>query len=274
MKKETINLETQTGRKFKVDFFNIDNLNSASTEDAPRPLMIVFPGGYFMHHSKKEIDPVVNVWLQEGYRVAVVYYNLVIDGGQVYPDAGLCGLETIKYFRENATEYAVLPDKISTIGFSAGGHVAAIVNSMLNDPSSVKEYNLTDVAKPNATILVYPFIDFAKLDLDLTPEQLAAIPENKLFHNATTGVTKETPPTMVIHATNDPVVPVTNGLGYFNALQENGVETEGLFLNAGVHGFSVATPIIGQAGNESLEDKHLAHWVGLAKEWLARVLDK
>lgn len=69
-------------------------------------------------------------------------------------------------------------------------------------------------------------------------------------------------------------MPLANGLSYFLALQEAGVETEGLFLNGSVHGFSLATPEIALAGNDDLVDDHLAHWFELAMEWLKRVTNK
>lgn len=269
MRREQLQLTNKVGRKFNLVFYGLENLNPK--EEAKRPLMLIFPGGYFAHHSAKEVDPVVSAFLNQGFQVGVVYYNLATDAGDVYPDAALSGIEAIDYFRQHARQYQVNPTKIYTIGFSAGGHVAAIINSMLDSKEMIGAYNLTDQMKPTATLLVYPFIDIEKLGFELSPEQLASIPENPLFHNATTGVTEKTPPTFVIHAVNDPVVPVSNGLDYFIALKEHGVQTEGLFLDAAVHGFSLATPEIGLAGNTELVDIHLSHWFQMAIEWLKRM---
>lgn len=270
MRQEQLQLINKNGLEFKVDFYGLDNLNPEKVD--LRPLVLLFPGGYFAYYSKKEIDPVVTRLLAQGMQVAVVYYSLVNDAGGVYPDAALSGLAAVEYFRENSYDFLVDPNRIITMGFSAGGHVAAIINAMLEDSGMQNEFDLSESMQPNATILAYPFIDIEKLGFKLTPEQMAVIPKNPLFHDAAKGVTDKTPPTFVVHATADPIVPVANGISYFLALQEHNVDAEGLFLQGKVHGFSTATPDVGLAGNADLVDAHLAHWFDMAMEWVNKVL--
>jgi dipeptidyl aminopeptidase/acylaminoacyl peptidase len=53
-------------------------------------------------------------------------------------------------------------------------------------------------------------------------------------------VTLNTPPTFIVHASDDNVVPVKNSLFFFEALQKNKVKTEMHIYETGGHGFALA----------------------------------
>ena len=78
----------------------------------------------------------------------------------------------------------------------------------------------------------------------------------KLYSNELQ-VTSNTPPTFLIHATDDDVVPVENSLLYYQALKKNKVSTEMHIYPTGGHGFGLAN------GNKSLET-----WSNLLIEWM------
>ena len=272
MEIKKLTLQNQLNQEFKVDFFGLSSINPEN-QNVEFPLIVLSPGGYFTHYSLKEIEPLALAYMNQGYEVAVVYYQLVDGEHPVYPAAALSVIKTLQYFKENAALYSVSANQIVTAGFSAGGHVASAVNAMLLDEGMQQVFALDPAnALPAATILGYPFIDIEQLSFELTPEQQKAIPSEVLFHNTAAGVTKQTPPTFVFHAVGDPVVPVSNGISYFNALQANGVVSEAHFFNGKVHGFATAKPRIGESGNAQLVDQHLAHWLRLSTEWLSQVL--
>jgi dipeptidyl aminopeptidase/acylaminoacyl peptidase len=78
----------------------------------------------------------------------------------------------------------------------------------------------------------------------------------KLYSNELQ-VTANTPPTFLIHATDDDAVPVENSLLYYQALKNNKVPTEMHIYPTGGHGFGLAN------GNKSLES-----WSNLLIEWM------
>jgi dipeptidyl aminopeptidase/acylaminoacyl peptidase len=78
----------------------------------------------------------------------------------------------------------------------------------------------------------------------------------KLYSNEL-HVSTNTPPTFLIHATDDDLVPVENSLLYFQALIKNKVPVEMHIYPAGGHGFGLAN------GNSSLES-----WPKLMLEWM------
>src|SRR5699024_11927674 len=55
--------------------------------------------------------------------------------------------ETVRILREKAKEYWIDPDKIAVCGFSAGGHVAASLGTMWNDPELLKVYDNQEIGR-------------------------------------------------------------------------------------------------------------------------------
>jgi dipeptidyl aminopeptidase/acylaminoacyl peptidase len=70
-------------------------------------------------------------------------------------------------------------------------------------------------------------------------------------------VTKQTPPTFLVHTANDTAVPVENSLRFADALRKMGVPFELHIYERGPHGF-------GLGGNNSV----LLSWPGRCADWL------
>jgi acetyl esterase/lipase len=107
--------------------------------------------------------------------------------------------------RENAAKWHLKPDAIGMMGFSAGGHLAAMMGMIAP----------TD-ARPNFLVLGYPAI----------PAGLA--------------VTASTPPTFLVAADDDPTVnPAENAGRFFAALRAAKVPAELHIYSSGGHGFGI-----------------------------------
>src|SRR5205807_6802574 len=70
-------------------------------------------------------------------------------------------------------------------------------------------------------------------------------------------VTRETPPTFVVHTMDDQVVPVENSLRLYDALRRAGVPAELHAFEHGPHG-------VGLGGDEPL----MSSWPRLAESWM------
>ncbi len=68
------------------------------------------------------------------------------------------------------------------------------------------------------------------------PKDLTDLFSNELL------VTAQTPPTFLLHATDDDVVPVMNSIAYYEALLRNKVSAEMHIYKAGGHGFGMYDP--------------------------------
>ena len=78
----------------------------------------------------------------------------------------------------------------------------------------------------------------------------------KLYSNELQ-VTKETPPTFLVHATDDKSVPVENSLLFYQALKDNNVPVEMHIYPKGGHGFGLA-----------LGKGYLETWTDRLIDWL------
>lgn len=123
--------------------------------DKPLPLVIVCPGGGFLDCSPNEGEPVARRLNTEGFHAAVLTYSTEASapGACAYPRPLLDLAEAMATVRDHAPEWLVDPDKVATLGFSAGGHLCA---------SYANAYAADERLSPNANILCYPVVDFRR----------------------------------------------------------------------------------------------------------------
>ena len=127
------------------------------------------------------------------------------------------------------------------MGFSAGGHLASTAGthfqqSYVNNP---KGTNL----RPDFMMLIYPVISSDRkiahqgsfehlLGKNATAEQLNEFSNEKK-------VTPQTPPTFLVHASDDQAVPVQNSIEFYQALLQHQVPAELHIYQKGGHGFGL-----------------------------------
>ena len=95
--------------------------------------------------------------------------------------------------------------------------------------------------RPDFLVLVYPVISMdAKITHAGSRKALlgAEPPEAKVrdFSNEL-HVTRDTPPTLLLHAADDRLVDVENSIAFFDALRHAGVPVEARLFQKGQHGF-------------------------------------
>lgn len=168
----------------------------------------------------------------------------------------------IRMVRANAEKWNLSEDKIGVMGFSAGGHLASTLGTHYNSEDNF-EKDSTDSfsAKPDFMVLVYPVITMKEpyVHQGSRNNLLGENPDEEMieYYSNETQITEDTPPTFLVHATDDDGVPVENSLMFFQALKENGVSAEMHIYPEGGHGFNLA---IGRG--------HLQGWTGRLYDWL------
>ena len=168
------------------------------------------------------------------------------------------------YIRENAEELMIDPDLVAAIGFSAGGHLTAMLATMFN-AKEVKEAlkEKASLVKPNAVILSYPVISSGINAHQGSFNNLCG--ENKSLRKRLSlenKISKKCPPAFIWGTVNDGVVPSENALFTAMKYKEAGVPFELHMFENGSHGLGVAT-IESKFVNESVQP-----WVGLSITWL------
>jgi acetyl esterase/lipase len=144
--------------------------------------------------------------------------------------------------RSRARSFGLDSRKIGVMGFSAGGHLAASLSVLHDEPFGYEKIDGFDnaSAKPAFTCLIFPVIS---MENGITHRgSLRSLLGNKPDPamqkklSADQQVTKKTPPAFLTHAKTDPVVNVKNSELYHAACQAKGVKSEFHPLKAGKHG--------------------------------------
>jgi acetyl esterase/lipase len=199
-------------------------------------------------------------WLTDnGVAVYVLIYRNQ-DYGQPAPLQDV--LRAVRILRSRAADYGIKPDRIGILGNSAGSHVAASAGTLFNDPAGKTGAPLDAVSgRPDFLILTFPVISMeqpyahmpsrnALLGLNPSPDVVAHWSLEKQ-------VTKDTPPTFLVHTMEDRVVPVENTILFYEALRQAGVPVEMHLYEKGPHGSGLSPDLY--PTNE---------WPQRAQEWM------
>lgn len=239
-----------------------------------RPAMIIAPGGAYCYISQREGEPVALAFLERGYNSFVLKYSIRTAK---HPTQLIEGAMAIAYVKSHAAELYVDPDHVAMAGFSAGGHLAAMLATIYAD-SVVKE-TLGDsaaLARPDAVVLSYPVITSDRhvshggsFD-NLTGDNK----ELREYLSLEKRVDKDSVPAFIWCTADDDSVPSPNSMLLAYAYYEARVPFELHIFETGVHGLALAnreTTVIGSdwLGMHRIDDR-IAEWVDMAAAWLKR----
>lgn len=94
-------------------------------QEGPFPAVIwIHPGGWFL--GDKTDDMPVWDWTDRGYAVVAVNYRFAVDGGTI-GDSVADALAATHHVLQNAESWSIDRDRVGVYGFSAGGHLAAMI---------------------------------------------------------------------------------------------------------------------------------------------------
>lgn len=174
-------------------------------------------------------------------------------------------IRTVRFY---AAKWNIKRDAIGIMGFSAGGHLASTAGTHfdagdLRATDSIEQQS----SRPDFMVLIYPVISMSKpiMHPGSRNNLLGQQPDAELakLYSNELQVTKETPPTFLLHTTDDKTVPVENSLLFYQALKDNGVPAEMHIYPKGGHGFGLGM------GKGSVDG-----WMGLCVEWLRGLGEK
>ncbi len=232
----------------------------AAKENSTGAAVIIFPGGGYARLSDIKEGSDVAKWLNTlGITAFVVKYRLGMRYHQPAPlqDAA----RAIRMVRSRAKEWNLETQRIGIVGFSAGGHLASSLGTHF-DPGKPDAKDPLDriSSRPDLMVLVYPVITMGDLTHAGSKKNLLGenpTPELVKLYSNELQVTKETPPTFLVHTMTDAGVPVENSMMFAAALRRAGVPFEFHLYEQGPHGFGLAptNPI-------------LASWAGRCADWL------
>ncbi|HEU0125711.1 MAG TPA: alpha/beta hydrolase [Flavobacterium sp.] len=206
--------------------------------------VIICPGGGYSHLAFEKEGTKVAEWFNSiGIAAFVLKYRMPTDLTMKNKNVGPLqdAQEAIRYVRQNATKWNIDPSKIGILGFSAGGHLASTASTHFDDKVYESTYKVS--ARPDFSLLIYPVIS---MENNITHKGsqtnlLGNNPSEELINSFSNEkkVTSQTPPTFLVHATDDTAVIPENSINYYLALKKNGVTTELHLYEKGGHGFGL-----------------------------------
>jgi acetyl esterase/lipase len=213
--------------------------------------VVVFPGGGYNVLAMDLEGTEACDWLtSKGIACVLLKYRVPCAKSGPYRNC-LTALQdaqrTVGLVRSSAAEWHIDPHKIGVLGFSAGGHLVAAMSTQFEK----RLYEVVDAAdsescRPDFAVALYP--------------GHLAVPEKNFALNPDVVVSKQTPPTLLIHAQDDPIDPVENSLVYYSALRKAGV-------NAEMHVFAKGGHAFGLRHTESA----ITDWPQLLESWLGSI---
>lgn len=225
-----------------------------------RPAVIICPGGAYEFLSIDYEGFNVAQWFQKrGISAFVLKYRLPIDYVSINePTVALKDLEkAIYYVRKNASKLGIDSTKIGVVGFSAGGHLAALASVHYKHPLiNVEPQDI----RPDFSILLYPMIStrrkYASTVKEFKMTKVRVNPIVKRILSADRFVNKNTPPAFILAAKNDTVVKCKNSILYAKRCTKKKVSNQLVLLEKGGHGFGIS------------ESSKVNYWTLYLEAWL------
>jgi acetyl esterase/lipase len=226
-------------------------------EENPQNWVLVAPGGGYgvvaIFHEGSEIAQAL---VARGISAAVLKYRVPDISTATRPEKVPFAdfrraMEILRAEQENAE---ISAGKIGVVGFSASGHLA--VYSMVHpDPNPM--------LNPDFAILAYGTSRLNPVNREWLEKNLYYRPltdEEEQREVLLNWVTKDTPPTFLVHAVDDDVSHYTESTMYADALRDKGVDAEVHLFARGGHGFG--------PGRDS---DGTSQWIDLAANWIKRI---
>ncbi|MCI9844711.1 alpha/beta hydrolase [Flavobacterium pectinovorum] len=255
--------DLKEGKIQRTSFVTVPTLSVFLPKEAKsnQTAVLIFPGGGYSHLSMDKEGTKVAEWLNTlGITAFVLKYRLPSDLIMKNKSVGPLqdAQEAIRYMRSNAVKWNIDPKKIGTIGFSAGGHLASTLATHFDD--KVYESNFNTSARPDFSILIYPVIS---MENNITHKGsqtnlLGKDPSQALIDNFSNDkkITPQTPPTFLVHASDDSAVLPENSINYYLGLKRKNIPAELHIYEIGGHGFGLGVKDTSQ------------FWTNDCKEWL------
>jgi acetyl esterase/lipase len=218
--------------------------------------MLVLPGGGF-HAVAMDLEgtEICDWVVRQGMTCVVLKYRTPqvwpkVNGRSQRPKV-LLALEDAQramgLLRQDAARYGIHPKKIGVIGFSAGAYLVANMSNTFERSYAPTDYADRQSPRPDFAIIAYTA---RLLDPGKGKRSLELAPWVKISAQA--------PPTLFIHAMDDPVDDIRHPLAYALALNDAGVPVDMRLYARGGHAF----------GMRPTADPVTTQWPEQVRQWL------
>jgi acetyl esterase/lipase len=206
-------------KELKLDLF------VPKTTNKPVPLVVLIHGGCWLAGTRKDYDRYAVDLAKLGYAAASIDYRLSEEAS--YPAAVEDCRTAVQWLQAHADGYGIDSGRIALFGGSAGGHLAMYVGYAADTTTKASARTLGTV---KAIVSLYGWSD-------LTHPTVREFYWNELFFgkkyeeapalykegSPITHVSRQSPPTLLIHGTIDTIVPPSQSVSLVQKLEAQNV---------------------------------------------------
>lgn len=231
------------GRIYNVSDPTISVFRPAQSPSRAMRAVIICPGGSYQYVATGKEGDIFAKFLATNGIVGVVLKYRTPNGVPEIPfeDAD----RAIEIVHQNAAAWGVDPSKIGIMGFSSGGHVAAITS-------------VRGAIRPAFSILFYPLVSLRhELTHEVSCNNLIGELDLRDEYSAELLVDQKTPPTLIFCTLDDFGVSITNTHLFNNTLLKNNIRCDLEVYATGGHGWGFS---LHMADHEKMKRK-LISWI-------------
>ena len=244
-------------------------ISEENQEVSFRPGMLVCPGGAYSFTSPCEAEIVAFRFLSEGFNCFVLDYSVK----KKYPAPHLDLMVAISYIRDHEEEFRLLPDSLSLVGFSAGGHLISSYSYLYKELA--KEYSFDEkLVRPFSIVLGYP-VTLTNEYSEKTSLQYISGGDNSLIEKLSVPdhIDSSYPPTFLWGTKDDQVVNQKNFYALDESLTKAKVKHQTNIYESGPHGLSLVNRSCHKKESLSAKLRPIRNWINEASDFVFEVLD-
>lgn len=254
------------GKSLKLDLLLPDG-------PGPFPLIVSIHGGSW--NSGTRDQGIAFLQVSRGYAVANIDYRLV--PGAIYPAQIEDVKAAVRWLRANASRFNLNPWRFAAMGYSAGGHLAALLGTSggIEALEGAGHGNAGFSSRVQAVVDYFGPTDLLKLaeqapaclpgdpnDPAQAPSMLIGCPIQECPEKTTAAnpihyVTPDDPPFLILHGLADCLVPWQQSQILHDALGDAGVESKLLLAPGLAHADPLFLLPVWQSQVEAFLDQHL-----------------
>lgn len=253
-----------------------------------KPALLILPGGGYFALTDNEGIPVAQEFGKRGFHTFVLRYSTLETNPEncCFEQAMEDLLQAVEYLRLHADSLH-LNGNIFLLGFSAGGHLAAMYGNSWRDLARQRHMKAA-ILMIDGIVLGYPALNFSLISdqhLNGVPmehrkraEQFRCAVLMGLLHqkemdrtkldklDACNSINLDTPATFVWGTLKDEIIRPSTLTKYAERMISTGRECELHLYEGGTHGMSLATQ--STANNQNMINQRISSWAGLAEGWM------
>lgn len=207
----------------------------------PHPALLIVHGGAWMHGKRGDVRELALRFAREGYACFAPSYRLA--PAHRFPAQLEDCRYALQFVRAEAARFDVDPARFGALGFSAGGHLVALLG-VLDEArdAAASDPVLRQSSRPQCVVNYFgpvlltrtPELDF---DTQPPPELFGDAPDSAYAAASPLHfVTRDDVPFLHVHGDADDIVPVGHSRMMDEALRAAGVSSELVVITGGGHG--------------------------------------